>query len=218
MPEVLLSGPPRAHPRLAPASRRERDHQIPPAGPVGAPSRRRRPSRGRPTALSAPTSNEVCDERDSGARAGADRGSAPRTGPIPEFAPGRHGAGQRQGGRGHARARPGVRGRVHRAQEPRHQLGLHRAQDQLRRGRGARSSRCTARRSPRSRWCAAAACAGPSCIICAAAPARRRASPSARDDAAGGGKPRQREPATTRPIGGRASGAAAGRTRTSEGG
>ena len=48
------------------------------------------------------------------------------------------------------------------------------------------------RPSPRSRWCAAATCAGPSCIICAAAAASRRASPSARATPSRRQRPRRR--------------------------
>ena len=80
--------------------------------------------------------SEVCHERDPTARAGTDR-AAHRTIARSPTSARRHHPGQRQGRRGLARARPGLRGRVHRAQEPRHQLRLHGPQDQLRRGRRA---------------------------------------------------------------------------------
>ena len=97
---------------------------------------------------------------------------------VPRFRARRHGARQRARWSKATRERiQAYRGRVHRAQERRHELVLHRAQDLLRRGRRARLPALLARASPRSRWCAAATCAAPSSITCAAAPARRRASP-----------------------------------------
>ena len=57
---------------------------------------------------------------------------------VPRLPAGRHAAGERQGDRGQPRARAGLRGRVHRAAQPRRELGLHGAQDLLRRRRRAR--------------------------------------------------------------------------------
>ena len=98
---------------------------------------------------------------------------------VPEFAPGRHAARQRQGGRRRraSACRPS-RASASRRKNAGLQLLLHRAQDLLRRRASSASSRSTARASPRSRWCAAATCAAPSSITCAAAAASPRASPS----------------------------------------
>ena len=60
------------------------------------------------------------------------------------------------------------------------QRELHRAEDFLRRRRRARVPALFADDRLRSRSCAAARCAAPSCIICAACAARRPASPSSR--------------------------------------
>ena len=67
------------------------------------------------------------DETDEGvADAAADRGRKTDRGPPHSPVPARRFAeGQRQGGRGFARARSGLRGRVHRAQERRPELVVH---------------------------------------------------------------------------------------------
>ena len=71
------------------------------------------------------------------ARKGTDRQAHRRAG-RPRFRARRHAARERQGDRRQPRARAGLRGRVHRAQERRHELVVHGAQDLLRRGRRAR--------------------------------------------------------------------------------
>ena len=89
---------------------------------------------------------------------------------------GRHPAGQCPRGGRQSRTRAGLRRRLHRAFQQGREFQLHRAEDLLRRGCESVSSRCSARASSPSRWCAAAMSAGRSSISCAAAPARRRGS------------------------------------------
>ena len=89
----------------------------------------------------------------------------------------RHGPGRLQGHRGLALARAGLRGRGDRPQQRLgHRRQLHRAQDQLRRGRRARVPAALARTSTRSPWSAAARSAGPSSTTCASAAANPPAS------------------------------------------
>ena len=99
---------------------------------------------------------------------------------MPAFQPGDTVDRQREGRGRRAHPRPGLRGRVHRAQRPRPQRELHGAQDLLRRGRRARLSGLFADDRLRLRWCAAARSGAPSSITCATAAASRPASPSAR--------------------------------------
>ncbi|CAA9516382.1 MAG: LSU ribosomal protein L19p, partial [uncultured Sphingomonadaceae bacterium] len=82
-----------------------------------------------------------------------DRGRADRTAPrrqaAPRFPAGRHAPRRRARGRGRPHPRTGVRRRVHRARQPRHGFVVHCAQDQLRRGRGARVPALLAERRKR---------------------------------------------------------------------